>query len=429
MARYLLEREVVKLWQSRPGYGSLVDSQGLPVDVVYPGRPNYGRGADFRDAVVTSSGERHLGHIEFHSRVSNWHRHGHSLDPVYNQVVLHVAWEQDKDVRTTLQSGKSIPTVILSKQPDRDTSAGMWGADLPCRTAFLKKGREEVLAILANAGKTRFYEKAAHFLMEMGSLEAGESLYRGILEALGYSQNKRPFLELARQLPLRLLEQVIHDRTVGEADLVSVQALMLGKAGFLASRQITGYLPRGYLIKLEKAMSTLPKQDSESNLAWEFFRLRPSNHPFRRILAFTYLLQRFHPKGIIRYFLDLVSEIPPEGSYGRMEAALIVNDRLGQAFLGRERAAAIIINVVLPFIYAWGQQSDASLSSKAVQAFIRYHRLETNSIEQHMLYQLRLKRRNIDSSCYQQGLVHIFKTFCSLGRCRECLLGRAGNRL
>ena len=52
----ICERDVVDVWRQRVQAGTtLHDSNGESLTVVYPGRPNDGRGGDFRDAVIISA--------------------------------------------------------------------------------------------------------------------------------------------------------------------------------------------------------------------------------------------------------------------------------------------------------------------------------------------------------------------------------------
>src|SRR5512137_2443263 len=111
------ESEVVAYWQREVlSRRHFTDLAGFKVEIVYPGRPNDSRGADFRDALVRWGGRTCLGSIEIHGCASAWRAHAHHLDPLYNDVVLHVAWQHTSRVETRLQDGRTVPTLILSSQ-------------------------------------------------------------------------------------------------------------------------------------------------------------------------------------------------------------------------------------------------------------------------------------------------------------------------
>ena len=59
-AEVLTESRVVAMWQDYlPRGHKLVTEDGAPLQIIYPGRPNGDRGADFLDAVIdTGTPER-----------------------------------------------------------------------------------------------------------------------------------------------------------------------------------------------------------------------------------------------------------------------------------------------------------------------------------------------------------------------------------
>ena len=101
----LPESQIIKIWQHQ-----LLDSTelategGEPIKIIYPGRINDGRGADFRDAVITTNRGLLKRDIEVHVKTSAWRAHRHHHDPVYNRVILHMVWHDTK-ATTNLRNG------------------------------------------------------------------------------------------------------------------------------------------------------------------------------------------------------------------------------------------------------------------------------------------------------------------------------------
>ena len=92
---------------------SLVTVDGTPLTVVFRGNWSHGFGPDFADAMIRF-GEHDLrtGGVEIHHRASDWMRHGHHLDPRYNDVILHVVSRLDTaEVRRL--DGAIVPAVVL----------------------------------------------------------------------------------------------------------------------------------------------------------------------------------------------------------------------------------------------------------------------------------------------------------------------------
>lgn len=96
MDNKLTEKEVVQLWRRLLlNQTELFTESGEPLRIIYPGRVNDDRGADFRDAIIATNHGLLKGDIEVHVNASGWQAHRHHRDPHYNRVILHVVmWQK-----------------------------------------------------------------------------------------------------------------------------------------------------------------------------------------------------------------------------------------------------------------------------------------------------------------------------------------------
>jgi hypothetical protein len=449
MTSVFTESQVVKIWQELlPARNDLVTEEDGPIRVVYPGRPNDNRGADLCDAVITTCRGIQRGDIEIHVNSSSWRGHRHHQDPLYNRVILHVVYHHDAAIGTVLQNGCKVPTLVLEKyigdgtgkyvEPGPRSVAG----SMPCRDVFAHRSRDFPVGILDAAGDRRFAAKVADFRAALSGVGAGQSLYQGVMGALGYTKNKSAMVELAQRMPLgRLLAQVSREKT-DEAYLVHCQALLTGMAGLLPSQR-AGY-PRGdnevggWVGRLERAWKAYRGTVTLSVGDWCFFKIRPGNLPGRRIAAISYLLLRYRDDGLANGMINELGKVPTDDSRGELENSLMVVaegywgsyldfdvpvSKSAPALLGMNRAGVIVINVLLPFAVALGQAENLpELSRKAWEVYRRHSVLPPNTLERHMSRQLGISRYWIDSARRQQGLIHIYKTYCVQGKCSECPL-------
>ena len=441
----LSERQVVKIWQMLlKDISEITTEGGELVKIIYPGRANDDRGADFRDAVVaTKQGLRH-GDIEVHTKSSNWRAHQHHKDPFYNRVVLHVVMWCDDRSMCTLNNGDVVPVIALRryvKVPVNLCFDGLYPPvtmSMPC-VGVAKRWDEDILAkFLDGAGEERFFAKAGGFRADLAQMEAAQVLYRGIMGALGYSKNKIPFTELADRVPLRVLESIARDRPSDEDCLAYQQALLLGVAGLLPSQRQSKYQGNSlhnnsWVNKLEELWSSFTQIEAMSPEVWHLFRVRPSNSPVRRIIAMSYIVLRYRRRGVFEEMVNLIREAPVDNGCGRLEEGLIVAANGFDAslridsptLLGKRRAADIVVNILLPFVFAWGKvTSQIELERKAFNLYRGYSKLAVNSVEEHMRNQLGLNRNLVNSARRQQGLIHIYDTLCSQGKCNCCPLGK-----
>ena len=106
------------IWQHQLLEGSLHTADGQEVLVERPGLLNTDAGPDFFDARVRIGETLWVGNIEVHVLASDWNRHHHSNNRAYDNVVLHVVYDNDTPV--TLQNCPTLPTIELKKYiPDR----------------------------------------------------------------------------------------------------------------------------------------------------------------------------------------------------------------------------------------------------------------------------------------------------------------------
>jgi hypothetical protein len=438
------ESRIRQIWQECPGRTDLVTEEDGPVQIIYPGRPNDGSGADFRDAVVQTSRGRLTGDIEVHVKSSHWRAHRHHRDPLYNRVVLHVVFQHDLAGAVRLENGNSVPTLALERwlvpgskrcQPPP--------SPVPCRDLGRAVATGRFAGILDAAGEQRFQSRVAGYQTIASPAEAGQALYLGILAALGYARNKYPMMELAGRMPLRRLEAGIKPSMTDFECLAWYQAMLTGAAGLLPRRALDrgGVNSDRWRHRLEELWASAGEPEKMSTSDWDFCRVRPANLPARRLAAMSQLLLRFRGEGLLNGLMSQLEALPDGAGHHQLEAALTVaagdgpgrypcssrsSTRDEPALLGRARAAEIAVNVILPFAVAWGRASGRpALVEKALNLYRRYPVTATNTIVRHMSRQFGIGTDPVNTARRQQGLLHIFKTWCSLGRCHDCPVNKA----
>ncbi len=436
MTAELPESRVVQIWRDCPERMDLETTDGGKVNVLYPGRPNDGSGADFREAVIQTEQGQLTGDIEIHTLSSDWRAHRHHRDPRYNRVVLQVVFRHDTSEPVALENGHSVPTISLENWLKKKRGTYSSPAPVPCQGPGERGDIRRSGDILEVAGEQRFQARAAGYQTFRSPAEAGQALYCGIMGAMGYSRNKYPMLTLACRMPLHHLETMTARATPDTACLGTYQAMLLGTAGLLPSQR-TRRWPQAcddaWAERLEQLWAATGEGAAMSESDWQFFRVRPGNYPERRIAAMSLLLLRYREKGLLAGLLRQLNEIPAEAGPNELEKALMINAGDGYpatgennlARLGKARAAEIIINVLLPFAVAWGRvTSHPELAQKATALYHRYPARLENTLIRHMRRQLGIDSHKINTARRQQGLLHIFKMFCALGGCPRCPLNQ-----
>ena len=219
---------------------------------------------------------------------------------------------RDTEPATTLENGERVPILALSRY-----LGSLANPSMPCLKAVDSLAWNIAAEFLDAAGKKRFLAKAKRFQVELAQTEAGQLLYRGIMGALGYSKNKIACLELARRLPLYVLESVAQGKLSDEECLAWQQALLLGTAGLLPSQRSHKYQKNirddEWVGRLEQLWAGCHHPEVMSESDWHLFKVRPNNVPVLRIAAMSYLVLRYRRRGIFEEMLRMVRQAPTRG--------------------------------------------------------------------------------------------------------------------
>ncbi len=372
----------------------LVTEDGQRFRVCYPGRRSSRAGPDFRDCIIaTERGEQIVGDVELHLDSSDWRHHGHHSDQRYNGVILHVVL-RPKDGRTVTQAGVRVPVASLEKQ-----APGLY-ADRsgPAAVAGLTSGLDPAALgnMLDGAGDDRFLARSSGFVLEMEESDPDQVVYSALMEALGYASNRRPFRDLARRVPLATLVPLRFEPPATR--LMAIKARLLSAAGLLGDPVLLDEAAQ-----LRMLAGVLPRSRAMPSSRWHLFRLRPANHPVRRILGAAHLIDRYLDPGMARGL---------ENDVRRAEPAFLARRLAFPPFVGAERAREMVVSVVLPFTHAWAELAgDRPLRTLSLELFRGFPRLADNEVTREMKRLLGAASADIEirSARRHQGLMKLYR--------------------
>lgn len=270
--------------------------------------------------------------------------------------------------------------------------------------------RDDIEKLLNRSGDERLLAKAKGFTLEMASCDSEQVLYRGILEALGYSSNRKPFRLLADRVPILGIYGLKSEPQASRQ--IAIRALLMSASGL--KDDVSEYEAR----LIRRLRPYLPRVKPIAPDSWNFFRVRPSNHPLRRIEGAAFILDSFMDTGLLRGIESLLMS----GSRSHLERSLIV-----PKCVGKQRAWDIIINVVLPFFVAFSDLSgNKGLRTACLEMYGTFPKLSGNEVTREMTRILGLSDNDklIGSARSQQGLMHLYRQRWHVGR--QASVGQAG---
>ncbi len=421
------ENTVVALWQElvAADYEFTTDTRQT-VKVRYGGKNGENAGADLRHVVLDLNGQTVKGDIEFHVHARDWIQHGHHRNPNYNNVILHVVMWRQSGESTFTAGGHFVPTIDLGNFYNGIQLSGLETVPehtLPCRQIATGPATEFVNK-MQQAGLERFRLKAQRFSDASSREDPERVLFSGLMEGLGYSQNRSPFRQLATEFFSEKLTSYCNRRSA-----LMLEAFAFGTAGLLPSQRHGSLPDHTYVEQLEEAWQQTPHRQIVPVRDWTFFRQRPANFPSRRLAGMCHYLNerglndlRINLEQLILSASDgrdLLSEFTsPAVAYWQNHYDFGKTcSNLSPLAIGKERSSEIFASVVLPFFY---QQGDRRLKQKTQALYTTLPAVPENSVVKHMRQQFGFEKSVIHTTLHQQGLLHLFKEYCASGSCPVC---------
>ncbi|MDG2125793.1 MAG: DUF2851 family protein [Verrucomicrobiales bacterium] len=418
------EMELQSRWYAGEWGKGMRTTDGREVEVVDFGVWNHAAGADFWEVVVLLDGVRKRGKLELDVEARGWESHGHSANPAYNDVVLHVFFGDVGRGRffTRTSDDREVPQVWL------DLDGGGGGRRRRGVLPEAKAGRcsrplegmeaGRVRTLLAAAAEYRVGRKVKRLVCAEAAQGREQAVFQGVAEALGYRRNKLAMTVLAQRLPLKLLA-----KAGGEAE-----ALIFGVAGFLEGRVFEGAADdtREYLRGLwdcwwKRRSEYAPEEGRGAG--WVFSGSRPVNHPQRRVAALARVAAGWKglwaavDGGDVRAVRDFLTGMR-HGYWSCHYTLTSKRSAREMALVGEARANEMLANVFFPY---WAGRGD--------DVWGEYCKLPARlENEKSRRGSLRLLGERGDAGelagtmCGQQGLLQLYEDFCleDDSGCEDC---------
>lgn len=399
---------------------SLCTTANLPLEIIGVGEHNTHAGPDFSNGRVRIGNTEWAGNIEIHRRSSEWNLHNHQVDKAYDNVILHVVHEHDKEVFNS--KGQPIPCLELRHylEPgllEKYEKLYRNKQEIPCGRQFSQCTDITREPWLERMLIERLEEKTS-FIKELHTYTRGnwdETFYLLLCKNFGFKVNAGPFLQLGKLIPLSLL--VKHSGSP-----MQVEALLFGGAGLL-EEDFTDAYPR----QLKKEFVFLSHKYTLAPLLqapWKFLRMRPANFPTIRIAQLAAFIQSYRhtfsklleaktakeAKALFR-----LSASPWWQNHYTFKASSIKKEKeLGDASIEN-----ILINTVCPLLFFYGKErKEEELCEKAIEW---YGHLKPESNQVTKLYkELSFETKHAGQS---QALLQLHANYCKTKKCLHCAIG------
>lgn len=405
------------LWKYRLFHGPLKTHTGEIINVEHPGWHNHDAGPDFLTAKIRIGDTLWAGNVEIHTHASDWLKHQHDKDKSYKNIILHVVYDDDKplDINAPTVEVKGNVDMLMYDKFVRLVNNRNW---IPCE--MLASGIDHFIWQQWKSRLTveRLEKKYREIkvLLEKYNNSWEEVFYVQIARNFGLNVNGSPFELLAKSTPLKILAR-------HKNNILQVEALLFGQAGFLDNTFSDGY-PKTLAKEYEHLRHKYRLQPIDSSL-WRFLRLRPANFPHIRIAQFaqlihkstslfSYIREASQPGDIRNLFIVKATQ------YWKSHYRFDKKTHMQEKFLGDTAIDLIMINTVVPFLFAYGKEKGNETFRERAMHYLTEIPAENNHIINHW----KAMGISAESAFQTQALIYLKKNYCTPKKCLHCPVGK-----
>jgi len=390
------------------------------VEILNIGVLNHDAGPDFFNAKIKIDQEILVGNIEIHIKASDWISHKHTNDKKYDNVILHVVYENDNPIFDS----NNLPILTLELKPYLDPKLlnkykilEQQQSVIPCEPIFSLPNEFKLNNWLHRLVFERLEKKCDRIevLLKANNNNWEQTFYVLTAQYFGQKTNEQAFEWLAKNLPLQVIAK-------HKDKLSQIEALVLGIAGFFDKE-----LKNDYLKFLQKEYFHLQKKYDLVSIEkeiWKFGKMRPSNFPTIRLMQFAALL--YQSSHLFSKVLAIENIKDLQELYQLKHIHLIHLSELSnhdfdaiKTDLGKSAINTIIINTVVPIVFLYGKlRFDETKCDKAVN-WLEQLKPENNNIVT-FWESLNIKAQN---AAQTQALLQLKNEYCANKKCLNCEIG------
>jgi len=389
------------------------------IEVVKTGFLNTNEGPDFLMASVKIGNLIWNGNIEIHVNASDWEKHNHSQHPQYQNIILHIVYNNDKEI--SFLNEKNIPTLELKNYISKsifenyNVLFNLSNSFIPCEK-IVEKNKEN-LKIDSFFERLYIAKLERNYSQIQEDLKATNQNWEGVLfhriaYTFGLKVNANVFLNIAKSEDYQIIKKL-------QKNKLQLESFLFGKANLLSDFD-------NYSNNLKNEFDFIQNKFSldKHSFSVNFLRLRPQNFPTIRLsqladLYFQYqnLFSCVVGTKSLANFYTMFSEIKASDYWDTHYVFGKVSEKSISKKISKAQIDLLIINAILPIKYAY--QRSINEHSDDIFDILREMKSEKNTIIT-QFSELKIDAKNALES---QAIIELYNKYCNEKRCLDCEIG------
>lgn len=387
------------------------------IEIITIGEHNQDSGPDFFNSKIKINDILLVGNVELHIKTSDWLKHNHQNDKAYDNIVLHVVYEHDKELPqneqfnvSVLELKKYIKPSLLEQynqlQFSKQTIA--CGKSISIVSDIVWKAWLDRLAITRIEQKTKYIEHLFDFTQQNHE----DALYILLCRNFGFKINNDAFELLGKSLPYSVLKKYTDNS-------LQIEALLFGTAGLL-DELFEGKYPKQLqnefeFLKHKHQLIPIKKEH------WKFSKTRPINFPTIRIAQLAAIISKqqslYHlieQKPNLKTLKTFFDNAPND--YWKTHFKFDTESEESSKSFGENSFHSVLINTIVPYLFFMAKHNLHSDYVDYALDLLSQLPAELNTKTKEFI-KLGVKTENALES---QAQIQLFDTLCTKKMCLQC---------
>ncbi|MBP4140494.1 DUF2851 family protein [Flavobacterium sp. P4023] len=376
-------------------------------------------GPDFFNAQIKIGNQKWAGNVEIHLKSSDWYLHQHEKDSGYENVILHVVWENDAAVFRSDNS--EIPVLELKDYVDSDTLNNYHSLVAPKSWIYCEKDLRTIDEFTFKNWQERlFFErletksKPIFDLLEKTNQDWESVLFCLLAKNFGLNTNGEIFMKIAQSIPFSVIRKE-------SFEVENLEALIFGTAGLLDNEKEDNYfkdLKFRYFYLLHKY-----QLDKIVVPPVQFFKHRPDNFPTIRL---SQLANLYHTHQNLFSKISSLQSLKESYQLFQICAAPYWQNHYQfdkespkkKKTLSKSFIDLILINTIIPLQFAYAKSLGKEVSEDLMELLTEVSAEKNAIIDKFISFGIKPK-----NALETQSLLQLKKEYCNNSRCLECVIG------
>ena len=408
------------VWQYKKfDFSNLKTCAGDSVIIINSGQYLQLAGPDFFNAQIILNEQKWAGNVEIHVKSSDWYLHQHEKDSSYDNVILHVVWEND--VPIFRKDNNEIPTLELKNYVSKEVLENYLKLKTQKSWIYCENQIKTIDDFaLQNWQERLFFERLERKeipILEL--LKETENDWEAVLFCMlaknfGLNTNGEAFLKIAKSIPFSVIRKE-------SFEIENLEALLFGMSDL-----ITVNAEDNYTKDIQKRFDyCLQKYQFQKkiNPPVQFFKHRPDNFPTIR-LAQLAMLYHTHQN-----LFSKIMAVTKTDDFYRLFDISVSNYWQTHYQFDKESSEKkkkfsnsfvdlLIINTIVPIQFSYAKNQGKEIT-EVILNIMNSIQFEKNSIIEKFAF-FGIKSKNAFET---QSLLQLKNEYCNHSKCLQCAIG------